>query len=91
LGAGVLYGIVHRNTLFRQAEHKKKEDEYAFKEELIKEARAEYMKRKSPNNGPSELPLKYCGDCWADWGVAEVNWNDPKSIEEAVQRFAEQK
>ena len=24
-------------------------------------------------------------------GVAEVNWNDPKSIEEAVQRFAEQK
>ena len=36
-------------------------------------------------------PLKDCGDCWADGDVAEVNWNDPKSIEEAVQRFAEQK
>ena len=88
---GVVYGIVHRNTLSRRAEHKRKAEEYAFKEELIKEAKAEYVKRKNSNNGPSDFPQNYFRDCWANGVVAEVNWNDPKSIEEAVQRFAEQK
>ena len=50
VGVGVVYGIVHRSTLTKKAEYKRQQDEYAFKEQLIKEAKAEYQKKK---NGPS--------------------------------------
>ena len=53
LGVGAVYGIVHRSTLSKQAERKRLQAEYAHKEELIKEARAEYQRRKHPNTAPS--------------------------------------
>jgi F-type H+-transporting ATP synthase subunit e len=53
LGVGVVYGVVHRNTLSKHAEHKRLQAEQAHKEELIKEARAEYQRQKSSNAGPS--------------------------------------
>jgi hypothetical protein len=64
---GVVYGIVHRNTLARRAEHKRKEDEYAFKEGLINEARAEYLKRKNPSTEPSKFSHQsFAGNVGAD-------------------------
>ena len=57
LGVGVVYGIVHRNSLTRKAEYKRQQDEYAFKEELIKEAKAEYQKKKNSGSGSSMFGL----------------------------------
>ena len=57
LGVGVGYGIVHRSALTKQAEHKRQRDEYAFKEELIKEARAEYQKRKNGSTSASSMDV----------------------------------
>ena len=52
---GVVYGIVHRNTLAKRAEHKRLQAEYAHKEELIKEAREEYKRRKNSSGGPGNI------------------------------------
>ena len=79
----MVYGIVHRNTLAKQAEIKRKQEEYAFKEELIKEAKAEYQRRKNTSAGSSIL-IK-CSE--ADV-VAEIDWNDPKSVEAGLERLA---
>jgi hypothetical protein len=59
LGAGVLYGVVHRNTLAKQAEYKQKQADYAYKEELIKEAKAEYQKKKNGHNESSTILLSF--------------------------------
>jgi F-type H+-transporting ATP synthase subunit e len=56
LGAGVPYGGVHRNTLAKKAEYKQKQAEYAHKEELIREAKAEYQKKKNGHNESSMNP-----------------------------------
>ena len=79
----MLYGVVHRNTLAKQAERKRLQDEYAHKQALIAEARAEYAKLKNPG-GPrmSHFPLSGFSDA-----VGEIDWNDPKSIEEAIKRL----
>lgn len=55
LGLGVVYGVVHRSTLSKKAEHRRQQDEYAFKEELIKEARAEYQKKKNGGSSVSSI------------------------------------
>ena len=62
LGVGVVYGVVHRSTLSKQAEHKRLQAEIAHKEELIKEARAEYQRRKNSNAGPSLSEFYDCAD-----------------------------
>jgi len=83
LGLGVLYGAVHRNTLAKQAEHKRLRDEYAHKQALIAEARAEYAKLKNPS-GPriSHFAVGRFSDA-----PGEIDWNDPKSIEDAIKRL----
>ena len=78
---GVTYGIVHRSSLTRKAEYKRQQDEYAFKEELIKEAKAEYQKKKNSGSGSSMFGLR------ERLMVAEINWEDAKSIEEALNRL----
>jgi F-type H+-transporting ATP synthase subunit e len=61
LGVGVVYGIVHRNTLAKQAEYKRQQAEYAHKEELIKEAKVEYQKHKNGSaNASSMTSPSYC-------------------------------
>ena len=90
LGVGVVYGIVHRNSLVKQAEHKRQQAEYAYKEELIKEAKAEYQKHKNGSVNASSMASSGYDMAFAD-GVAEIDWNDGKSIEAALQRLAEQK
>ena len=57
LGVGVVYGIVHRSSLTKKAEYKRQQEEYAFKEELIKEARAEYQKKKNGSTTSSMIVL----------------------------------
>jgi F-type H+-transporting ATP synthase subunit e len=64
LAAGVLYGAVHRNTLFKQAEDKQKQAEYAHKEQLIQEAKAEYQKKKNGHNESSTIPSLYYDENW---------------------------
>lgn len=44
LGAGVVYGFVHNSSLKSEAAAKKVADEFAKKETLIAQAKAEYAK-----------------------------------------------
>jgi hypothetical protein len=83
LGAGVAYGIFHRNVLVVEAEQKRKHDEVVFREELIKEAKAEYQKRNNPVSTNSKFPES---NKWLMCAV-EINWKDRKSVEDAIQRF----
>jgi hypothetical protein len=62
LGVGVVYGVFHRSTLSKQAEHKRLQAERAHKEELIKQAKAEYQRRKKSNAGPSLSCFCNCAD-----------------------------
>ncbi len=57
LGVGFVYGIVHRSSLTKKAEYKRQQEEYAFKEELIKEARAEYQKKKHGSTNTSSINI----------------------------------
>ena len=43
---------MHRGTLARQTEAKRQQAEHAHKEAMIKEARAEYQRRKAAGSGP---------------------------------------
>jgi len=48
LGAGVIYGFIHQRTIYTQAEKQKDSAEYAHKEALIRQAKAEWAKRNPP-------------------------------------------
>ena len=63
LGVGVVYGIVHRYTLTRQAEHKRKQEEYAFKDQLIREAKAAYLRQKNSENENSIFSIPFSLRC----------------------------
>jgi hypothetical protein len=56
LGVGVVYGAIHNNSLHKQAEYKRKQEEYHFKEQLIAEARTEYRRKKNQSGVPGSLP-----------------------------------
>ncbi|KAJ1657672.1 F1F0 ATP synthase subunit e, mitochondrial [Dispira simplex] len=54
LGAGVLYGYTHYNSLLKSANEKKKQEEYQRYERLITKAKQEYAQLKaaqSPSSG----------------------------------------
>ncbi|KAF8467765.1 ATP synthase E chain-domain-containing protein [Kalaharituber pfeilii] len=50
LGAGIVYGFLHQRTIYNRAEKAKDAAEYAHKEALIRQAKAEWANRHSPKS-----------------------------------------
>ena len=51
LAVGVVYGIIHNNTLHRQADHAQALQTYNNKEKLIQQAKDEYRRQKLQKAG----------------------------------------
>lgn len=51
LGCGLVYGIVHHNSLSSRVEKRKANEEVERKEKLIAEARAEWAKKNTSSGG----------------------------------------
>lgn len=81
LGAGVLYGAVHRYNLESAVSEQHKANEWKKKEKLIKQAKAEYAKlhpaKEQPSTGAG-LSLKTLEDPNLDFG---------KVLESLVQKL----
>lgn len=78
LGAGVVYGFVHRNGLKNAAEEKAAADKFAQQEKLIQEAKAEYAKLNA-----QKTPAASTGS---------INWEDPnldigKALESLIEKL----
>ncbi|QWU86918.1 hypothetical protein CA3LBN_001136 [Candidozyma haemuli] len=83
LGAGVLYGAVHRYNLESAVSEQHKAEEWKKQEKLIKEAKAEYARLHAPKDKPSSgagLSLKTLEDPNVDFG---------KALESLVQKLEE--
>lgn len=81
LGAGVLYGAVHRYNLESAVSEQHKAEEWKKQEKLIKEAKAEYARLHAPKDKPSSgagLSLKTLEDPNVDFG---------KVLESLVQKL----
>lgn len=63
LGAGVVYGAVHRYNLESQGKEVKAQHQWKQEEKLIKEAKKEYAKL-----NPAKAPAPSTGS---------INWEDP--------------
>ncbi|KAI5808165.1 ATP synthase E chain-domain-containing protein [Peziza echinospora] len=48
LGAGILYGFLHQRKIYAQAKEHKLSSDYAHKEALIAQAKAEYARQNPP-------------------------------------------
>ncbi|KAK8438664.1 F1F0 ATP synthase subunit e, mitochondrial [Candidozyma auris] len=81
LGAGLVYGAVHRYNLESAVSEQRKAEEWKKKEKLIKQAKAEYARlhapKEQPNSGAS-LSLKTLEDPNLDFG---------KVLESLVQKL----
>lgn len=71
LGAGLVYGVVHRYNLESAVSEQRKAEEWTKKEKLIKQAKAEYARLHAPKNKPADnstFSLKTLEDPNVDFG-----------------------
>ncbi|KAF3985670.1 hypothetical protein FT663_04956 [Candidozyma haemuli var. vulneris] len=71
LGAGLVYGAVHRYNLESAVKEQHKAEEWKKQEKLIKKAKAEYARLHAPKEQPStgaSLSLKTLEDPNVDFG-----------------------
>lgn len=78
LGAGILYGAVHRYNLESASVQQEKQAKFAHEAKLIKQAKAEYAKLHAPKNQGSS--------------ITQINFEDPnvdfgKVLESLVQKL----
>lgn len=78
LGAGVVYGAVHRYNLESSEKQLQATKKWKLEEKLIRQAKAEYAKL----NAPKDVSTK----------AGSVNWEDPnldigKALESLIQKL----
>lgn len=78
LGAGVVYGAVHRYNLFANAEAEETARQFNKEQKLINQAKAEYAKLNAPKAAPATS--------------GAINWEDPnldfgKVLESLIQKL----
>ncbi|KAG7665567.1 TIM11 [[Candida] subhashii] len=79
LGAGVVYGALHRQTLKSAAEEKSVASKFAQQQKLIDEAKAEYARLNPPK---AATPV----------ASGSINWEDPnldigKALESLIEKL----
>ncbi|KAK6456622.1 ATP synthase E chain-domain-containing protein [Scheffersomyces xylosifermentans] len=80
LGAGIVYGAVHRYSLESAVAEKKAASQWKSEEKLIKQAKAEYAKL-----NPSKEPVTPAA-------AGSINWEDPNldigsALESLIQKL----
>lgn len=78
LGAGVVYGFVHRHNLEAAEEQKQKQAEWKKEEKLIRQAKAEYAKLNAPKEKPAST---------AAFNLEDPNLDFGKVLESLVQKL----
>lgn len=79
LGAGVLYGAVHRYNLEAAQQLHEKLVQWKKEEKLIKQAKAEYAKINPPKEVAQESPLAF--------NLEDPNLDFGKAIESLIQKL----
>lgn len=78
LGAGIVYGAVHRYNLESAEIKKAKQAEWTKEEKLIKKAKAEYAKLNAPKEQPSSA---------TSFNLEDPNLDFGKVFESLVQKL----
>ncbi|EEQ41267.1 putative ATP synthase subunit e [Clavispora lusitaniae] len=78
LGAGVLYGAVHRYNLEAAEEQQQKLAQWKKEEKLIKQAKAEYAKAHAPKEAPASA---------SSFNLEDPNLDFGKVLESLVQKL----
>lgn len=78
LGAGIIYGAVHRYNLESAEETKQKQTQWKKEEKLIRQAKAEYAKLNAPKEAPASA---------ATFNLEDPNLDFGKVLESLVQKL----
>lgn len=78
LGAGILYGAVHRYNLEAAQETKQKQAQWNKEEKLIRQAKAEYAKLNAPKEAPAST---------SSFNLEDPNLDFGKVLESLVQKL----
>lgn len=79
LGAGIVYGAVHRYNLESAEEQKQKQTQWKKEEKLIRQAKAEYAKLNAPKEAPAASG--------AAFNLEDPNLDFGKALESLVQKL----